>query len=120
MNIIFGDAVQQVPDSFTVLELDTFRKPPDMLPMTAYCLIEKIPLQDFPLVETHKQLHTDVIANFKKRHWAYCEQAIADGLMGKWNGELDSFYENLLQRIGEFKQTPPADDWDGTLIKAGK
>jgi hypothetical protein len=120
MNIIFGDTVKQVPDRFTVLELDTIRRPPDMLPVTAYCLIEKISLQDFPLVESHKQLHSDVIANFKKRHWDYCEQAIADGLMGKWNGEIDSFYENLLKRIREFKQTPPEDSWDGTLIAPGK
>jgi hypothetical protein len=37
--------------------------------------------------------------------------------MGKWNGELDTFYTDLLQRVIAFKQTPPAEDWDGLRVK---
>ena len=64
MNIIFGDSVKLIPDSYIVLELDTVRTDNDAPPFTAYCVVEKIPLHEFPLVEAHKKLHADVIIFF--------------------------------------------------------
>ena len=120
MHIIFGEAAKQIPDSYTVLELDTVRRPPDLVPVTAYCLIDKIPLAEFPLSSHYKELHENVIKYYKQRHWNFCEQAITDSLKGKWAGELDSFYDNLLERIKEYKENPPPEDWDGSLVKTGK
>ena len=120
MHIIFGESATQLPDSYTVLELDTVRRPPDMTPVTAYCLVEKIPLQEFPLIERNRELHENVVRYFKQQQWDYCEQAITEGLKGKWSGELDSFYDSLLDRIQQYRLTPPAADWDGTLEKPGK
>ena len=120
MHIIFGEAAHNVPDSYTVLELDTVRRPPDMLPVTAYCLVERIPLTEFPVTEHLKNLHDNVIDAYKQRHWNYCEQAITETLRGKWAGELDSFYDNLLSRIKTYKENPPPEDWDGTLARPGK
>jgi len=117
MNIIFGDAVNNVPDSFTVLELDTFYIPEVNQHIKTYALIEKIPLDEFATMEAYKKIHEDLIKFYKQQHWTYCEHAI-EKLMGRWNHELDSFYENLLDRIKEYKNSPPADDWDGSLIKS--
>ena len=115
MNIIFGDSINDIPDSYTVLELDTF-KTPDGAKSIAYCVVEKIPLADFDKLEAYKKVHADLIENYRRREWTYCEHAI-EGLMGKWNGELDSFYSNLLLRIIDYRQNPPSIEWDGCLIK---
>jgi adenylate cyclase len=120
MHIIFGEAAQTVPDSYTVLELDTVRRPPENIPVTAYCLVERIPLQEFPVTERLKELHDNVIKYYKQQEWDYCEQAITDSLRGKWGGELDSFYDNLLERVRTYKQNPPPEGWDGSLEKPGK
>ena len=114
MHIIFGEAIKEIPDSFTVLELDTICTNDNTV--TAYCVVEKIPLQEFPLIAAHIKLHADVIENYKKQHWDYCEKAI-DALLGKWNGEVDSFYQTLLERIKTFKETPPGADWTGVVVK---
>jgi hypothetical protein len=118
MNIIFGDSVDSIPDHYTVLELDTFRRPGETETMTAYCLVEKLALDEFATMESYKQIHADVIKNYKLRHWEYCEHAI-QGLMGKWGGELDSFYADLLERVGAYKQLEPPAEWDGVRIKIG-
>jgi hypothetical protein len=97
MHIIFGDAVKQIPDSFTILELETFKLENEKT-ATAYCVVEKIPLSEFSLIEAHKELHNNLIKYFKEEKWDFCKQAI-NALLGKWNGELDSFYTNLLERI---------------------
>lgn len=117
MNIIFGDAVNQVPDSFTVLELDTFYIPEVDQKIKTYALIEKIPLTEFSTAESYKKVHSDLINYYTQRHWTYCEHAI-EKLMGKWNGELDTFYSDLFQRICEFKENPPPEDWDGSRVKS--
>lgn len=117
MHIIFGDSVKQLPDSYTILELDTFRVQSTNDLITAYCVIDTIPLSDFPLAEAHKKIHADLISAYKNQHWNYCEQAI-EGLMGKWNGDVDTFYSDLLQRIVNYKETPPEPDWDGVLISS--
>lgn len=114
MHIIFGDSVAQLPDSYTILELDTFRVLSTNELATAYCVIETIPLAEFPLADAHKKIHADLIQAYKNRHWAYCEQAI-DGLMGKWNGDLNTFYTDLLQRVVELKTKELPIDWDGVI-----
>jgi hypothetical protein len=115
MNIIFGDSLKDIPDSYTVLELDTFQLADGQI-STAYCIVEKIPLGDFVKLEAYKTIHQDLLANYRRREWTYCEHAI-EGLMGKWNHELDTFYTDLLQRVLNYKQNPPAEDWQGVVVK---
>jgi hypothetical protein len=116
MNIIFGDAVTEIPDSYTVLELDTFRLVSEGTVKTAYCVIEKLPLQEFANLDAYKKVHEDIIRYYKQREWNYCEHAI-EGLMGKWNGEVDTFYVDLLSRVKNYKDNDPGPDWDGTRVR---
>lgn len=116
MNIIFGDSVNSLPDHYILLELDTFRRDGDYKTTTAYCLVEKPALDELANLEAYKKIHADVVKYFKQQHWDYCEQAI-QGLMGKWGGELDTFYSDLLDRAKRHKQNGVSKDWDATLIK---
>jgi hypothetical protein len=116
MHIIFGDAVKELPDTFTVLELDTFKVSPTDAPVTAYCVVEVIPLSEFPMVDAHKKIHADLVEAYHNQHWNYCEQAI-EGLTGKWNGELDTFYTELLNRINTFKESGVPVGWDSMIMK---
>lgn len=116
MNIIFGEALDALPDNYTVLELDTFVLPPDGAVRTSYCVIEKVPLTDFPVMEAYIRVHGDMMKAYRDKNWEYCLHAI-QGLTGRWNGELDSFYDNLNQRVQSFKQNPPGDDYTGFVDK---
>jgi hypothetical protein len=115
MNIIFGSPEPELLEKYTVLELDTFKMPDDQL-HTSYCVIEKIPLEEFAAAEALKKVHADLIHYYGLREWNYCLQAI-EGLTGKWNGELDTFYSHLAERIKQYQILPPPDSWDGTIIK---
>ena len=116
MNIIFGDALDTLPDNYAVLELDTFVLPPDNAKVTSYCVVEKIPLSDFPLMEAFLKVHADMLQAYRDQNWDYCLHAIK-GLTGRWNGELDSFYDNLLKRVLELQSNPPGDYWTGYIVK---
>jgi len=116
MNIIFGDLVDSIPNHYIILELDTFRPADSDETMTAYCLVEKLALDEFVTLEHDKQIHADAMNYYKQKHWDYCKPAI-QGLMGRWGGELDTFYTDLLTRIEQHKQNGVPDNWDATLIK---
>jgi len=112
MQIIFSNDIESIQDKYTVLELDTFRLPTGEL-RTAWCVIESVPLTEFATMQHYRDLHQNLLQEYRKRNWDYCEQAIAE-LTGKWNRELDSFYDNLLDRTRKNREQM-APDWDPVL-----
>ena len=117
MNIIFGtEMAQQAQDRYTVLELDSFNLLPTTETITAYCLVDTIPVIEMPAVESLKELHHNLLTEYRKRNWGYCEDALSH-LIGKWNGELDSFYTELYQRIQTLKQSDLPPGWTGRIDK---
>jgi len=115
MNIIFGDSVaQQAGEKYTVLELDTFLV--DNQPNTAYALVEQVSLTEIITLDKFKELHSNLLKEYRKRNWEYCEDAI-EHLQGKWNGELDTFYSELLNRIQDLKTQSLPDDWTGVILR---
>lgn len=112
MNIVFGDAIKNLPDNFTVLELDTFFYCKDNTVRTAFCVLEQIPLHEFVSLANYRSVHETLLVEYRKRNWEYCRCAIKE-LKGRWNGSLDSFYDDLLDRVIEFESNPPGIDWLG-------
>ena len=116
MNIIFGDAVQLIPDRYTVLELDSVRFMPADQVLPVWCVIENIPMEELARVDNNVKMHQDLIQQYRERNWHFCSQATS-ALMGQWGGELDTFYMHLMDRVAGFQLAPPPDSWDGTLTK---
>jgi hypothetical protein len=117
MNIILGrENVEHAQEKYTVLELDTLLINGAADPVTAYCLIEQIPIDQISNIDQFCDLHNNLMANYRKRNWKYCEDAI-EHLRGKWGGELDSFYTEMSQRISQLRQQVLDDDWHGIIDK---
>lgn len=115
MNIIFGkERAEPLMDSFTVLELDTIRLGTENI--VAYCVVDNIPITDMPRLESMKNLHANLLVEYRKKNWNYCVQAL-EHLMNFWNHELDSFYQNLLGRIREYMENDPGQQWTGVIEK---
>lgn len=116
MNIILGQSqAEQLKDKHLVLELDTITIG-NSNPITAYCVVEELPLNEIPLIEPLTKLHTSLMENYRKRDWRYCEQAIHE-LIGKWGNQVDTFYADLLERVTQYKQTEPDESWTGIIAK---
>lgn len=100
---------------YTLLDLDTFSLPDGSL-HTACCVVENIPIAELKETESLKELHANLIKNFALRDWNYCEQAIGH-LIGKWGGEVDSFYQELTARIQSLKTQDLDDTWSPIIAK---
>lgn len=116
MHIIFGND-QDLNEKYTVLELDTFRIGPGGPERTAYCIVENIPIEEMPALETFKDLHSQLLSEYRNQNWNDCERIIAQ-LMGKWGGDLDSFYVELTSRIQSLKTQVLDNNWNGIIEKS--
>ena len=118
MNIIFGDNVaEQARGKYTVLELDTFVFEQKDITATAYAVVDQVPLMEMVNIESFKTLHENLMLEYRKRNWKYCEDAI-EHLRGKWNGDLDTFYTELYERLQTLKDQLLPDDWNGTIARS--
>jgi len=115
MHIIFGKD-SDLDVKYTLLELDTFKFESLGQTKTAYCVLENIPITDLPKLQSMKNLHANLIENYRKKDWNYCQQAI-EHLVGFWGHELDTFYANLLQRINQYEANDPGPDWSPIIVK---
>lgn len=115
MNIMFEDSItDEVKSKYILLQLDTFYFADIDQNKTAYCLIESAPIQELFNIEKNLELHNNLLKNYKLQNWKYCEDAL-EHLAGQWNGEIDSFYTNMADRIKKNKTQNLDDTWTGVI-----
>jgi hypothetical protein len=97
MQIIWhAEAAKNLSNSHTVLELETFDA--DGTPITAYCVVPAEQLfAEITQLDANKALHAKFIIALNNRDYGQCQDLSAQ-LMGKFGGELDSFYEEVLKK----------------------
>lgn len=112
--IISKDNVSEIQQKYIVLELDQFRTSEQPEPVSAWCLVDQVALPDLLEMQRWKDLHDNLIKNYRSKNWSYCAQAL-EHLHGRWSGELDSFYTELSLRVQACLQHPPGPDWSHVL-----
>jgi len=118
MNILLNAHLQPgLDEKYVLLELDTVLLPGRPEPVTAYCLIEKLSLEEMFQIEQWRDLHQNLMKNYRLRNWNYCVQAL-DHLKGRWQGEVDSFYQTLHDRISGFIANDPGSEWTGIIDRS--
>ena len=115
MHIILGEQIAQaVSEKYVVLELDSFQTAEQDAPISAFCVIENVPIDELVQVERYRDLHQQLIKNYRAANWKFCEDAL-EHLRGRWNGEVDSFYEVINQRIQKQKQSADSSQWNPAI-----
>lgn len=116
MNIIFKENSADIAKKYVVLDLDTFSVP-DGSTHTVCCVVENIPITELSETENLKNLHADLIESYGQRRWDQCEHAM-EQLVGKWGGEVDSFYQDLQTRIARLKTMTLSENWSPVIPKS--
>lgn len=99
MQIIFGkENAEKMRSKYVVLELETFVK--DDVLVEAFCLIpaEKTNLTELPRLGEHVKNHEDFIAAYKDNDAVKCKQ-LYETVKGKFQGEVDTFYDEIISRF---------------------
>ena len=115
MYIIVGDRdIQELAKKYIVLELDTIEVKSNNT--TTYCVVDSagIDVNDINALESHKTLHANLIKNYKIGNWKFCNNAIKH-LRGKFNGELDTFYDIFKDRVLTLQEHELPKNWTGVV-----
>ena len=115
---MFGDSItDDIKSKYTILQLDTFYFADIDQTRVAYCLIETVPIAEMMGIDKNIELHNSLLRNYALKNLNYCIDAV-EHLKGRWNSELDSFYDSILQRVGELRDTELDDNWTGVIVRA--
>ena len=98
MHIVWDkEAVKELRKKHTVLELESFPVNGEMF--SAWCVVpaDKIGL-DLANLGTYVELHEGFVKAYNEQNQQLCKD-IAEHLRGKFGGELDTYYEEILSRF---------------------
>lgn len=101
MHIVYGkEQADRLKEKYTVLELDTVKVEEVDKNLTLFAVVdtEKLGVVDLPQLAQWVKLHEDLIRNLKKKDKNFCLQAV-EHLLGKFGGDIDSFYEHVKGRF---------------------
>jgi hypothetical protein len=116
LNINIGTKeAEKLKEKYIVLELDTVIIK-SSTPITVYCVIENMPLDQMPKVEFYQELHDELMKNYRARRWDFCEQALKQ-LLGFWGQQVDTFYTIMHSRISDYQRNEPDESWTGIISK---
>lgn len=101
MQIIFGkENADELRQKYTVLALEEITQGEGRDPIPTYCVVsaDMLPLTELPLLSKWVTLHEEFLHGYHTEQYEYCKECIGH-LTGKFGGELDTFYEEILKRI---------------------
>ena len=99
MDIIFGrENAEKLREQYIVLDLETVEQ--DGVSIEVFCLVsgDKVGLTDMMQIDSWTKLHNDFLDGYRTKQYKYCRDCI-EHLMGRFGGELDTFYDEILRRI---------------------
>ena len=90
-------AAEELSEKYLVLELEPHIVQDVVL--ETFCVIEsdKIPITEVTLLDHWKKLHREFVQANKEKNGKLCRD-LAEHLLGKFGGEVDSFYQVVIGR----------------------
>ena len=112
VKIVIGPkTAKYVLDTYQVAELDLLAVKGKTEPARIFTVF---PFHD-PLGETQ---HMKFLELYRQGHWEAAAK-YASELKQAWRGEMNQYYDMMIERINEYKENPPA-NWDGVYRATSK
>jgi adenylate cyclase len=112
VKIVIGPkTAKYVLDTYQVAELDLLAVKGKTEPARIFTVF---PFHD-PLGETQ---HMKFLELYRQGHWEVAAK-YASELKQAWRGEMNQYYDMMIERINEYKENPPA-NWDGVYRATSK
>ena len=95
--VLHRHIADQLRARYTVLDLEMFEVEGQVV--EAFCVVsaEKLNLGELPQLEKNIKIHEEFITSLRKKDYQTCRR-LKEDLYGKFGGELDSFYDEIMKR----------------------
>jgi adenylate cyclase len=119
--IIAGSATAMtVRDKYAILEIDFIMVKGKKDPEVIYAIMGREEVAQSARFQALRNQMIEMLANYRSRNWDEALASIARGRAGDEANTLESLYVIYEERIREFQQNPPPDDWDGAFALTSK
>jgi adenylate cyclase len=119
--IIAGSATAMaVKDKYAILEIDFIMVKGKKDPEVIYAIMGREEMAQSARFQALRNLMIEMLANYRSRNWDDALASIARGRASDEANTLELLYEIYEERIREFQQNPPPDDWDGAFALTSK
>ncbi len=119
--IIAGSATAMaVKDRYAILEIDFIMVKGKKDPEVIYAIMGREEMAKSARFQTLRNLMIEMLANYRSRNWDEALASIARGRASDEANTLEALYDIYEERIREFQQNPPPDDWDGAFALTSK
>jgi len=112
VKIVLGPlTAKQIADEYFTLELDCLAVKGKKEGVNIFTVLgtKKEAGRDF---HDDREVHDLMLHCYRTQAWASATKLIGD-LKGSFAGLMDDYYDMMLERITEYRENPPASDWDG-------
>jgi adenylate cyclase len=119
--IIAGSATAMaVKDKYAILEIDFIMVKGKKDPEVIYAIMGREEVAKSARFQALRNLMIEMLANYRSRNWDEALASIARGRLSDEANTLEKLYDIYEERIREFQQNPPPDDWDGAFALTSK
>jgi adenylate cyclase len=109
-----------VKDKYAILEIDFIMVKGKKDPEVIYAIMGREEMATSARFQALRNLMIEMLSNYRSRHWDEALASIARGRASDEANTLELLYEIYEERIREFQQNPPPDDWDGAFALTTK
>jgi adenylate cyclase len=98
-----------VKDDYLCLELDCLAVKGKTEGVNIYTIVPKNGMNI-----AYSRTHKDFLSYYRAKKWSKCEEYYKT-LETAFDGEMKDYYDMMMERIEEYKKTPPPQNWDGVF-----
>jgi adenylate cyclase len=109
-----------VKDRYAILEIDFIMVKGKKAPEVIYAIMGREDVARSERFQNLRNLMIEMLANYRARNWEDALASIERGRVSDEAGTLKLLYDIYVERIREFQQNPPPDDWDGAFALTTK
>ena len=115
VKLVIGQRTYElVKDEYLCLELDCLAVKGKKEGVNIYTIVDRNSLNI-----AHSRSHADFIRLYREQQW----DKMADyfhTLENAFDGDMKEYYNMMIERVEEFKQNPPGENWDGVYRATSK
>jgi adenylate cyclase len=119
VKIVLGpDTAEQIKDEYFILELDCIAVKGKKEGVNIFTVLEtdSNSMAEYLLSREHHDLMLDY---YREQKWHSALHTI-ENLKGEFDGHMDAYYDMMIERIGELRESNLPNDWDSVYRATGK
>ena len=118
--IVLGPTTaERLDNEYFTIELDCIAVKGKKEGVTIYTVFYNPSTDQADRWETARKRHNDMLSLYRAQEWDFAKLVITE-LMGKFDGQLDHYYELWVDRIEEMRVANLPRDWDGVFRATSK